>query len=149
MTQWYDDEFNDANAVDANAVEANAVDANAVEANAVDPNKYLCDCSCNLKFIEYKPGFDISVGSEWLISENAMVYYSWVNYIRSRKFNLLQDFHEHIILKYNDIRNRNNEAVKPEDAPWIHLYKQEILQNEHIPFDGILQMRTVFVGLSH
>ena len=130
MTQWYDDdEFND---------------ANAVEANAVDPNKYLCDCSCNLKFIEYKPGFDISVGSEWLISENAMVDYSWVNYIRSRKFNLLQDFHEHIILKYNDIRNRNNEAVKPEDAPWIHLYNCEVAQGNHIPLNEKMYYEYVY-----
>ena len=106
--------------------------------------KYLCDCSCNLKFIEYKPGFDISVGSEWLISENAMVDYSWVNYIRSRKFNLLQDFHEHIILKYNDIRNRNNEAVKPEDAPWIHLYNCEVAQGNHIPLNEKMYYEYVY-----
>jgi hypothetical protein len=141
MTQWYD--FNDANAVEANP---NEVDPNEVVANEANPNpnKYLCDCGCNLEFIEYKPGFDISVGNKWLITNNAMVEYSWRDYILLHEFNLWQDFQADIILNYNDIRNRNNEAVKPEDAPWIHLYNREVAQGNHIPLNEKMYYEYVY-----
>jgi hypothetical protein len=152
MAEWYDLNEVNANAnevaVDANA-NANAnevavavavVDAN-VNANAnananavaVDANKYRCDCGCNLEFIDYEPGFDVYVGNTWLITANAMVNYSWRDYIQVNEFKLWKDFREDIILNYNHALN--NEEVKSEDAPWIHLYHREVAQGNNIPLN--------------
>ena len=132
MAEWY--HFNEANEVNANEVNANA--------NALDAKKYLCDCGCNLEFIDYEPGFDVSVGNKWLITANAMVEYSWMDYILPDEFNLWQDFQEYIIIKYNNALN--HEVVKPEDAPWIHLYNREIAQGNNIPLNEKLYYEYVY-----
>jgi hypothetical protein len=102
-------------------------------ANAVDPDKYRCDCGCNLEFIDYEPGFDVYVGNNWLITSNAMVKYSWNNYIWMHEFKEWQELREDIILNYNHAIN--NDPLKPEDAPWIHLYNREVVQSNHIPLN--------------
>ena len=158
MAGWYD--FNEVNA-NANANEvAAAVDANAnevavaaaVDANAnanevagevvVDANKYRCDCGCNLEFIDYEPGFDVYVGNKWLITANAMVNYSWRDYVQLDEFKLWKDFREDIILNYNHALN--NEEVKSEDAPWIHLYRREVAQGNNIPLNETLYYEYVY-----
>jgi hypothetical protein len=157
MAEWYD--FNDAganevganevganevgaNEVGANEVGANEVGANEVGANEVGANNYFCNCGCNLEFIEYGPGFDLYVGNKWIMMANAMVHYKWRNYIRLRQFNLWNDFRENIIRNYNNALN--NDPVKPEDAAWIHLYNQEITQENNIPLNEKLYYEYVY-----
>ena len=143
MVEWY--HFNQANEVDANEVDqvdANEVDEVEGHANALEANKYLCDCGCNLEFIEYEPGFDVYVGNKWIITNNAMVEYSWRDYILLHEFKLWNDFQEDIILNYNNALN--HEVLKPEDAPWIHLYNREIAQGNHIPLNEQLYYEYVY-----
>jgi len=103
---------------------------------AVDANKYRCVCGCNLEFIYYEPGFDVYIGNKWLITANAMVDYSWRDYIQIHEFKLWKDFREDIILNYNDALN--NEVMKSEDAPWIHLYNREVARGNNIPLNETL-----------
>ena len=126
MAEWYD--LNEANA-----------NENEVE---VEINKYLCDCGCNLEFIDYAPGFDVYVGNKWIITNNAMVEYSWRDYILLHEFKLWNDFQEDIILNYNNALN--HEVLKPEDAPWIHLYNREIAQGNNIPLNEQLYYEYVY-----
>ena len=111
-----------------------------VNLNKVIDNTYKCDCGCDLEFIDYIPGFDITVGKKWLITNNAMVKYKWSNYVCVNEYKLWQDFRKDIIFKYNHIIN--NEPVKLEDAPWIHLYNQEV--ENKIPLNEKLYYEYVY-----
>jgi hypothetical protein len=135
MAEWYD--FNEAYEAGANEVGANEVGANEVGAY-----EYFCDCGCNLEFIEYGPGFDLYVGNKWIITANAMVHYKWRNYIWLHEFKLWNELREDIILNYNHALN--NDPVKPEDAPWIHLYNREIAQENNIPLNERLYYEYIY-----
>ena len=136
MAEWYeiDDEVG-ANEVGANEIGANAneVGANAVGANANEvgaEEQYRCDCGCNLYFKQYEDGFNIYVGNNWILTACAMVKYSWGDYIRQNYFQMMNELREDIIVNYN--HSLNNDPVKPEDTPWIHLYNMAVL-NDYIP----------------
>ena len=131
--------LNDFNKANVNENEVIVI-ANEVIANEVIANKYMCDCGCNLDFIDYKPGFDVFVGNKWLITNNAMVKYKWLDYITINEYKLWQDFREDIILNYNYALN--NEPAKPEDAPWIHLYNREV--ENQIPLNEKLYYEYVY-----
>ena len=111
-----------------------------VNLNKVIDNIYVCKCGCNLQFIDYKPGFDISIGNKWLITNNAMVKYKWSDYISINEFKLWKDFREDIILNYNETININ--LLNPQDAPWIHLYNQEV--ENKIPLNEKLYYEYVY-----
>ncbi len=108
-------------------VNANA-NANA-NANEV-PNQYRCNCDCNLDFIDYEPGFDVYIGNNWIVTANALVKYSWRDYISMHEFKVWQELREDIILNYNHALN--NDPMKAEDAPWVHLYNVNVAGNDHI-----------------
>jgi hypothetical protein len=97
------------------------------EAN--EENKYHCDCGCNLDFIDYEPGFDVYVGNSWIITSDAMVKYSWCDYISMHEFKLWNDFREDIVLNYNYALN----TQQAKDMPWIHLYNK--YGNSNIPLN--------------
>jgi hypothetical protein len=118
MAEWYD---------------VDAVDANA---NAVDAQKYRCNCGCNLEFIDYKPGIDIYIGNNWIITSDALVDYSWRDYLYMHEFTVWQELREYIILNYNDVLN--NGSLTAEDAPWVHLYNKHVVGKDHIPLNAPL-----------
>jgi len=138
MAEWYDV---NANEINANEIEAEA-NANEVGANNAVQYKYRCDCGCNLEFVEYKPGFDISIGNNWLITADAMVDYKWSDYIWLHEFKLWQELREDIILNYNQVLN--NEPIKAADGPWVHLYNREVVDNHHMPLNGELYYEYVY-----
>lgn len=111
-----------------------------VNANVL-PNQYRCDCGCNLDFIGYNVGFDIYVKSNWIITANSMVDYSWQDYILIDRFKIWSEFREDIILHYNHALN--NVPMKAQDAPWIHLYNKHVLYSE-IPLNGQLYYEHIF-----
>ncbi len=105
-----------------------------VNEEANEENKYHCDCGCNLDFIDYEPGFDVYVGNSWIITSDAMVKYSWCDYISMHEFKLWNDFREDIVLNYNHALNTHalyNQQAK--DMPWIHLYNK--YGNSNIPLN--------------
>jgi hypothetical protein len=132
MAEWYDD--NEENNFNANEMGANEMGAN--EMNNAVQHKYRCDCGCNLEFVEYELGFDISIGNNWLITADAMVDYKWSDYIWLHEFNLWQELREDIILNYNQVLN--NEPIKAGDGPWVHLYNRLVVDAHHMPLNGEL-----------
>jgi hypothetical protein len=110
--------------------------------NANEAKQYRCTCGCNMEFVDYQPGVDISIGNSWLITENAMVDYQWADYTWMNEFNLWRDLREDIIFNYN--HSLNNEPIKPEDAPWIHLYNRYVVGNDHIPLNEKLYYEYVY-----
>ena len=114
MAEWY---------VNANA------NANANEV----PNQYRCNCGCNLDFIDYEPGVDVYIGNNWLVTVNALVKYSWRDYISMHEFKVWHELREDIILNYNHALN--NDPMKAADAPWVHLYNVYVAGKDHIPLN--------------
>ena len=102
------------------------------------PAQYRCNCGCNLDFIDYEPGFDVYVGNNWILTANAMVNYSWKDYISMHEFNVWHELREDIILNYNYALN--NAELKDEDAPWIHLYNMgnNIPLNEKLYYEYVI-----------
>ena len=96
-------------------------------------NKRRCECGCNLEFIDYEPGFDVYIGNNWLITEDAMVNYSWRDYICMNEFKLWMELREDIILNYN--HSLNNDPMQAADAPWVHLYNIHVANRDHIPLN--------------
>ena len=94
-----------------------------------ESNQYKCKCGCNLDFIDYEPGFDIYAGNNWIITANAMVNYSWRDYIWMNEFTIWNELLDDIILNYNHALNN----IKAEDAPWLHLYN--VFNNCAIPLN--------------
>jgi hypothetical protein len=99
----------------------------------VNPDQYRCNCGCNLDFIDYEPGFDVYIGNNWIVTANALVKYSWSDYICPHEFKVWQELREDIILNYN--HTLNNDPMIAEDAPWVHLYNVNVAGNVHIPLN--------------
>lgn len=111
------------------------------DVNMEHPHQYHCECGCNLDFINYEAGFDIYVGNSWVVSNNAMVNYNWSNYIQMNEFKVWNELRECIVINYNQSL-MHNEQVKPENAPWIHLFNlygnSDIPLNEKLYYEYII-----------
>ena len=107
-----------------------------------EEKQYRCTCGCNLEFIDYEEGLDIYIGNSWLMTEYSMVEYGWVDYIWMNEFNLWQELREDIIFNYTHALK--NEPMKPEDAPWIHLYNRYVMNKDHIPLNEKLYYEYVY-----
>ena len=103
-----------------------------------ETNQYKCNCGCNLDFIDYERGFDVYAGNNWIITANAMVNYSWRDYIWMNEFTIWNELLDDIVLNYKHAMIN----VKAEDAPWIHLYnvynKCSIPLNEKLYYEYVI-----------
>lgn len=111
-------------------------------AECYEAKQYRCTCGCNMEFIDYQPGVDISIGNSWLITENAMVDYQWADYTWMNEYDLWHELREDIIFNYN--HSLNNNPIKPEDAPWIHLYNRYVVGMDHMPLNEKLYYEYVY-----
>jgi len=91
----------------------------------IDTNKqtFICECGCNLQFIEYSIGLDICVGNKWIITEfkiynNGLNDYRWSDYLQINQFKFWSELREYIIINYNSIIANPIQL----DMQWIHLY---------------------------
>jgi hypothetical protein len=125
MAEWYDANMNANENVNAN------MNMN-VNINAL-PNQYRCHCGCNLEFIDDEPGFDIYIGNNWLITANALVDYSWSDYMWMHEFKEWRELREDIILNYNHALN--NDPMQAADAPWVHLHNVHVVGMDNIPLN--------------
>ena len=87
---------------------------------------YICECGCDLEFIDYHPGLDVSIGSGFIMSENAMTEYVWNDFVPMNGHKTWLELKTYIINKYNDVDLK-------EWQPFYHLY-QRYMNNENIPF---------------
>jgi hypothetical protein len=95
-----------------------------------------------LEFIKNKPGVDIYIGDYWIITFNAMANYRWNDYIRMNEFKVWKELREDIIVNYN--HSLQNESIKAEDAPWVHLYNVNVAGKEHIPLNEKLYYDCIY-----
>ena len=107
-----------------------------------ESTQYRCTCGCNIEFIDYQPGVDIYIGNSWLLTENDMVDHTWVDYMWMNEFIVWHELREDIIFNYTHALK--NETIKPEDAPWIHLYNRYVVGNDHIPLNEKLYYEYVY-----